>query len=65
MDIHEFRQLTPDAKMEMIFSEFLNLRADNSVMREELSHFKELERTRRLLKQRRAKVKNLEVGNAN
>ena len=62
MDIHEFRQLTPDAKMEMIFSEFLNLRADNSIIREEISHFRELERTRRQINKRRAKAKKLEVG---
>lgn len=62
MNIHEFRKLTPDGKMEMIFSEFQTLRADNSVMREEISHFRELERTRRRIKQRRAKAKQLEVG---
>lgn len=62
MNIHEFRQLTPDAKMEMIFSEFVNLRVDYSVMREEISHFRELERTRRRINKRRAKAKKLEVG---
>lgn len=55
MNIQQFRALTPDARSEAIFSQLHELRVEITTIHEEISHFRELEKTRKKLRSRRAR----------
>lgn len=59
MNIQVFRTLTPDAKIEALFSENVALKAKIDVIDTEIEHFRELEDERKRIRKRRAKAEKM------
>lgn len=59
MNIQDFRRLTPDAKLEALFSENVTLRARLDIVDTEIAHFRELEDERKRIRKKRARGEKL------
>lgn len=60
MTLQEFRKLPLDSRLEYLFQQSASDRAEISVIHEEISHFRELEKDRKRLRKRRAMAAKLE-----
>jgi len=61
MNIQDFRALTPDAKLEALFSENVTLNARLSIINTEIEHFRELEDERKRIRKRRRKAERMTI----
>lgn len=60
MTLQEFRKLPLDSRLEYLFQQLGSDRAEISVIHEEIAYFRELEKDRKRLRQRRARAAKLE-----
>ena len=61
MNIQQFRAMSSDARSETIFSELQELRMEIATIHKEISHFRELEKMRKQVRKKRARVARMEV----
>ena len=59
MNIQDFRALTPDAKLDALFSENVTLNAKLDIVDTEIEHFRELEDERKRIRKRRRKAERM------